>query len=364
MIKGISDARRSVFATSQWFDDQSNRILEAVGRIEIMDGVNENIELNSTLTDMRILAYLASYHSWRMKAAVYYNVFLQTQDLWSFDTALDFENRAIEAWEHIVQSAGDVYTGDLMMGICSMNMCGHWKDDLLQLKASYKTLEGERASFKPEIAENQMLIVHLPHRKIEPADTTMLKACVFSKGATLRVWASVRQSDGTYSDFEMYEKSKGQFQVLIPLPSGRDRFYYYIKAIDTTGVEQKWPALQRAVKLVEITGDDTPPVIELDRIHSAFAGNPLRISADVKDSSDIEWVRLRYRHLTQMEDYQTLEMVQDIAAGRWEASIPKEFITPEWDLIYFIEAMDKHGNGRMAPDLEHEMPYVVVELER
>jgi hypothetical protein len=32
--------------------------------------------------------------------------------------------------------------------------------------------------------------------------------------------------------------------------------------------------------------------------------------------------------------------------------------------MYFIEAMDKDGNGRIHPDLSKETPYVVVKLQR
>ena len=39
-------------------------------------------------------------------------------------------------------------------------------------------------------------------------------------------------------------------------------------------------------------------------------------------------------------------------------------LIPRWDLMYFVEAMDGEGNGRMFPDLEKEMPYVIVELQR
>ena len=50
--------------------------------------------------------------------------------------------------------------------------------------------------------------------------------------------------------------------------------------------------------------------------------------------------------------------------GLWSGTIPADFMVPDWDLMYFIEAMDKRGNGRMIPDLDHEMPYVVVQVKR
>jgi hypothetical protein len=78
----------------------------------------------------------------------------------------------------------------------------------------------------------------------------------------------------------------------------------------------------------------------------------------------LETVRLRYRHLTQFEDYETLEMTVDPETGRYAGIIPGRFIVSDWDLIYFVEAHPKTGNGRMAPDLDQEMPYVIVPVER
>ena len=80
--------------------------------------------------------------------------------------------------------------------------------------------------------------------------------------------------------------------------------------------------------------------------------------------SGVRWVRLRYRHATQFEDYETLDMAINPATGLYEASIPGDFLVPEWDLMYFLEVVDSKGNGRMYPDLETDMPYVIVKLQR
>jgi len=73
---------------------------------------------------------------------------------------------------------------------------------------------------------------------------------------------------------------------------------------------------------------------------------------------------LRYRHLTQMEDYLTAEMIRDSSTGLYSAQIPGEFITATQDIMYFVEAIDNAGNGRNYPDLEIGNPYVVVSVER
>ena len=84
----------------------------------------------------------------------------------------------------------------------------------------------------------------------------------------------------------------------------------------------------------------------------------------VESPSGVKSVRLRYRHLTQFEDYETLDMKPDPKTGLYAAVIPGAFVVPQWDLMYFVEAIDAAGSGRMYPDLEKETPYVIVALER
>ncbi len=96
----------------------------------------------------------------------------------------------------------------------------------------------------------------------------------------------------------------------------------------------------------------------------ATPGQDLVITATVDGSPQLEWIRLRYRHLTQFEDYKSVEMAWDPQLKRFAAAIPGDFIVPEWDVMYFVEAVDRRGRGRKAPDLEEQMPYLIVPVKR
>jgi hypothetical protein len=78
----------------------------------------------------------------------------------------------------------------------------------------------------------------------------------------------------------------------------------------------------------------------------------------------VKWIHLRYRHVNQKEDYQTADMALDARTGTYAASMPAAFIDPHWDLMYFVEIVDKKGNGRIYPDLEVETPYLVAGVKR
>jgi hypothetical protein len=90
----------------------------------------------------------------------------------------------------------------------------------------------------------------------------------------------------------------------------------------------------------------------------------LPVSAKVTAPAGVKWVRLRYRHVNQKEDYQAIAMVLDPRTGQYTASIPASFVDSKWDLMYCVEVVDRNGFGRMYPDLDVETPYVIVAVKR
>lgn len=107
--------------------------------------------------------------------------------------------------------------------------------------------------------------------------------------------------------------------------------------------------------------DEQPPVVSLMRstVEEAIPGADLTVRTTVKAPEGVRWIRLRYRHVNQKEDYETLAMTQDGDTGVYSARIPATFITPQWDLMYYIEIVDGRGTGKIYPDLEQETPYVI-----
>lgn len=112
--------------------------------------------------------------------------------------------------------------------------------------------------------------------------------------------------------------------------------------------------------------DNSPsaPVVTHERIVTAPLGQPLRIVAWVTDPTGIQSVRLRYRHVTQFEDYLTTDLQPTGKANEYAAAIPAEFLTNQWDVMYFIEAINRAGAGTQWPDFARETPAVYVRLQR
>jgi len=97
---------------------------------------------------------------------------------------------------------------------------------------------------------------------------------------------------------------------------------------------------------------------------TAKPGEDLLITARTEVPVNLKSIRLRYRHLTQYEDYETQDMHLDPSTGLYTARIPGNFIIPKWDLIYYVEAIDQNGNGRIFPDLDKETPYIIATVLR
>jgi len=268
ILGGGATAKVTAETTSRWF----NSTAEAVQK-PMLDAVASGAagkELDSTITDLRILALLARFHARRSLAAVHYNLFQKSRQKTELLAALEGERDAVGAWRDLVAAAGDHYSFNLAMGACAHDLCGHWRDELATLETNLKLLEEQTRS---------------------TADT----------GSGTAVWAP------------------------------------------------------RA---------EVPVTVDNDRTTVAAVGEPLRIVARATAASGIRSLRLRYRHVTQYEDYLTLDMQPTGRPDEYAATIPGDFVIPQWDVMYFIEAIDRAGNGTHWPDFQREAPCVFVHLSR
>ena len=108
---------------------------------------------------------------------------------------------------------------------------------------------------------------------------------------------------------------------------------------------------------VFLNNNDTLNVAPRDLTFRFAQGN------SIDPATPIRSVRLRYRHLTQYEDYQSAAMTAG-RDGTFTARIPGAFVTRDWDVMYFVEVISRDGAGRNYPDLDKETPYVIVPVRR
>ncbi len=368
ILEGEDSAKIWPRESSRWFARAGCDVLKLVAQAEDRIGDKRSKEFVSTMVDMKILANLALYHSHRARAGVLYALFTRSQDVNSLTRAIGAEGRAIEAWEQVVESAGDVYCDDIMMGRRSADLSGHWKDELVKLNSGLQKLRLEQSEFRPKTETGRAKIAHVPVRKTLPEKDVVIRATIGSAEPVGDVRVAFGTADGDDDKYEHVKMRKvGPFRYSATIPAAKvtPGLRYFIEATDAAGKAVTFPAQPESQPIaVCVTSDARAPTITHEPIQNASAEKPLAVTATVSDPSGVKWVRLRYRSVNQTFDYKTLEMLPEDGTDRYRAVVPGEEVVSQWDFMYLIEVMDNCGNGKIHPDLEEGAPYVVVKLER
>ncbi|TRX59221.1 hypothetical protein FNH22_11910 [Fulvivirga sp. M361] len=363
ILNGKFPVRRNASQVSDWFLQTSQSILSRVKRAEELVGDKQTKEFVSTITDLKMLAHLASYHSHRLKAAVYYNLYTKTGDLTSFDKALALEEQAVEEYGNLVASAGNIYNSQLDFGSNKALFPGHWRNEHQRLVDELESIKEDRKTIQDSIGLKR-LFVHVPVQRGLPDESMEISATIISKKSIKSARVMVATEGEEFRSVEMsVSHGIGFAEIANSGPEGILK--YYIEIDEGSGGKTYLPkGGTKSAYQVIISDDNEAPVVDLDRITTAKPNEKLKVSAKVTDGSGLKRVSLRYRRLSQFEDYQSAQMTYEAGSGKYEADIPSEFFDGKYDVMYFIEVMDSKGNGRMYPDMETERPYVVVHLDR
>ncbi len=203
-------------------------------------------------------------------------------------------------------------------------------------------------------------IGHVPIRH-SPPGPLRVAATVTAPDGVDDVSLNWRAGGGEYRRVPM--RGKGAIRGAdIALPDARDA-EYFIEATDATGATRTWPAAGAdAPQRVAVGHAAGRPVVDVEHATGATPGRNLTVTARVDAAEELDRVTLYYRDLNQRELYTPVPMQR--TNGAWSATIPGADIAPAWDLMYYVEAVDRLGNGAIGPDPDAETPYVVVPVER
>jgi hypothetical protein len=233
-------------------------------------------------------------------------------------------------------------------------------------------------------------IAHLPLRRALPGKELVMKATVtlppkivepekdslsIARGTTSTVLPpekieSVRlvySGDGgkTNRTIEMRSQDSVIYEAIIPAGEVRaGEIWYHLEAGDSIGQVVSLPAALSAECFyrIDVSQDRTPPTVDHAPWKECDAGVPLEIQARVSDQSAVAKVLLYYRPTRQTMEYSVIPMTSK--GDKYSAVIPGPAITKEFDIMYYIEAVDEHGNGVFYPNPEKEQPYEVVKVRR
>ena len=361
VLEGTPSAKITPSESSVWFERVAQDVIEHVRRAEARIGPRRSKEFASTMVDLRVLAGLALFHSRRARAGLSYALFRRTRDLFVLDDALADEETAVQAWETIVAAAGDVYADDLAMGFRGAGLCGHWRDELALLRKGLAELRAEASRLASATAGTGLEIAHVPIHRSAPGEGLIVRATVRGEATAVRVRFGTSATDQRF--LPMRKTGPLRFAARVPADAVVFGLSYTLEAVDRNGRRAVWPAAG-GPHPVTVTDDRDPPTVVHEPLQRAPAARPLSISARVRDRAGVKWVRLRYRSVTQFEDFKTIQMQPTGDADEYAAVVPAEHVPPGLDFMYFLEVMDTVGNGSIHPDLEETTPYVIVELQR
>jgi hypothetical protein len=168
-----------------------------------------------------------------------------------------------------------------------------------------------------------------------------------------------------YRSLEMRKLENDIYEAVIPGGEIREgEIRYHLEAEDSVGQKVKLPRAADAAPFftIKVSRDESPPDVEHVPLTECDAGVNLDIKAKVRDRSAIEKVFLYYRPTRQTLEYSVIPMIPE--GDNYTALIPGQAITKEFDLMYYIEAVDAQGNGVFFPNPDTDQPYVVVKVRR
>jgi hypothetical protein len=205
-------------------------------------------------------------------------------------------------------------------------------------------------------------IAHVPVRRLSPGEDLRVFATVSGSPKQVRIVYASPASGFVSKD--LASTGAGTWRATVPAAQIRDGFSYYLEAAEGH-TRTTFPVGDGQHQIVvRMSSDASAPTVRHEAITSATPGSPITISADVRDGSGVEWARVRYRSVNQHQDFHTLPLLPTGRPHEYRAVIPGEDVDARWDFMYYLETMDRAGNGAIYPNLDQQTPYVVVRLHR
>jgi hypothetical protein len=234
-------------------------------------------------------------------------------------------------------------------------------------------------------------VKHVPLRKAEPGKAVTITSSVTlpplpndehplsslgvitSNSSTLRIPTEITRvsimytsaSDKSSRKVNMTKTEGSVYKVEIPAADAREGLIkYYFEGEDDAGQIVRLPKESDPDPYftLDITGDNSPPTVRHTAVAEHAPGQPLEIVADVNDNLSVQKVLLYYRPTRQTMEYSAATMTR--VGEKYVATIPGNIIASEYDMMYYFEAIDAHGNACIYPNADVETPYFVVKVKR
>jgi hypothetical protein len=161
------------------------------------------------------------------------------------------------------------------------------------------------------------------------------------------------------------------YEAWIPAETLRagKRLEYWFEATAKDGATSRLPARterRRAFSLLVYAENAQPPEIRHEPVMQATPGSDIAVVAEASSTRELRFLRLHYRYANQYYQWQVVDMELGTDGRTGGAYIPGDYVVPEWDIMYYLEAVDDVGGGTFWPESDwiHTIPYQVVKVRR
>jgi hypothetical protein len=262
-------AKYSPIAVAQWLDDCVADSLKALHSARRSVPSHSSREFRRIEEDVLIQTGLGTFFEHKLRSAVLYEIFLQTQNRESGKLALTEYQKAREAWAAMATRADRVYTADISYGNISKRR-GHWSDrlpaidtDLSAMQAKVQSTSGANGpvdAVAPAIqivtgrsARSDVQCVHVSPgsfqsgRLLTLSLQTLSSAGGFAPASAQLYYRHVNQAV-RWNSAEM-SREGDQFRGAIPAEYTKSKFFlqYYFALEDGKGSAWMYPGFNKSL---------------------------------------------------------------------------------------------------------------------
>ena len=153
-VRHLLDRRADARLSPLEVADKLEGLAEGASRRIDWIGVNvprPDAEVRRWLVDVRILAALGRFYAGKLRAAVWYELHVETGDLASLRRAIEHLSSARDAWADAAERGG-AYVGDLTYGP-EPRLRGHWRDRLPAIESDLQDMQDRLRVASPTPAD-------------------------------------------------------------------------------------------------------------------------------------------------------------------------------------------------------------------
>ena len=310
--------------------------------------------------DIEAVAWLGRYYRDRILSATHLAFYDKTYAHPELSEAHEYLSRAAADWDHL-SDITDEHFGFvpeyIRMGVKEFR----WRDEGRSLGADLEQLDAMEDDFR-KLAKSDgyhVILGHTPPLKATPGRALPVEvtyATQTGRPKLILFYRNSRQAGYAQAALKLANEFERRWIGEIPAQVMVPGFVeYYFEAVAQPWGPYGGTLRQRPPYRVLVTDNYEKPAIQITAIEAKPGTDRVKVNVRIETKSTLDFVRAYYKPMPAGYEWNVVDM-QATDAGIYEATLP---LTAE-GLLYFVEAVDKEGNGSNYPNFLTETPYLLV----